>query len=592
MQGNSLRLIWFLVRPYKLQLLLLFVLSLLVGALEAANVAAIYPILSTAFAPGVEQENTILQLFRGIADLLPIANSFLAYCVVFLIIAFLAFAAKILSINYRAGFGARLVERNQAEIFDRVINADYQYFLAHKQGELIYNIWSAPPKLTVLVNSVTELASQIVLSISILVFLFSISWQGTLVVLMVGAVYYAITRWLGEKVTYTSAAGEMGAIREGMVILNEAISGIKQVKAFSAAEEWMSRFGGVMKERLRHLVRRSKWRQYPTPALMLVLYLAVGTIAVSVKLIATGNVLELVPVFGTFAFAIFRLFPILGTVGIFIMQIMGTLPNCEVVYAIRSEELTHIRDGSRKLPSFKSEIKFENVTFGYNRRSQILKNVSVTFPKGTTTAIVGRSGVGKTTAINLLLRLFEPTEGVIRVDGMDLREYKFSSWLGKIGYVSQDTFIFNDTVRNNIIFRSEGYPEQEIIEAATYADAHSFITELQEGYDTPVGDRGLKLSSGQGQRLAVARAMIRKPEILIFDEATNALDSISEASVQKAIDEISKDHTVIVIAHRLSSIINADNVIVLGDGRILEQGTHDELMKRKGAYWELYRSQS
>jgi len=273
------------------------------------------------------------------------------------------------------------------------------------------------------------------------------------------------------------------------------------------------------------------------------------------------------------------------------MQIMGALPNCEAVYSIRSDKITHIKDGEKELSSFKSDIKFDDVTFTYKRRSKILQDISITFEKGKTTAIVGRSGVGKTTIINLLLRLFEPDEGEIKIDGLNLKEYKMLSWLNKIGFVGQDTFIFNDTIRNNITFRSENYSDEEAIKAAKYADAHSFITELPNGYNTLVGDKGVRLSGGQRQRIAVARAMIREPEILIFDEATNALDNISEAAVQKAIDEISKDHTVIVVAHRLSTIGNADKIIVLVDGRALEEGTHKELMENRGAYWELYRSQ-
>ncbi|MFC1964164.1 ABC transporter transmembrane domain-containing protein, partial [Chloroflexota bacterium] len=390
MGGNSFKTIWFFFKPYKLRIMLLFGLSLLVGVLEAVNVAAIFPILSTAFAPGVEQDNVIFNSLQGIAALLPVANEFLAYSVVFLIVALLAFVAKMVSITYRVKFGANLVQRNQAEIFQKFLEADYQYFIDHKQGELIYNVSSAPQLLMTLINAVMEVTAQAILSISILLLLFSLSWQGTLVVILVGLGYHYFTRYLGGRVAYTSGKGELQALQESNVILNEAISGIKQVKVYAVGEAWQSRFLEVMRQRWYHFIRRDIWRQIPTPLLMLVLYLAIGIIAVSVKLVATGNVLLLLPVFGTFAFAVFRLFPIIGTVGTYTMQIMGALPNCEVVYAIHNDELAHLKDGTREIDAFHSEIRFENVTFSYHHRTRIVEDVSFTFKKGETTAIVGR----------------------------------------------------------------------------------------------------------------------------------------------------------------------------------------------------------
>ena len=270
---------------------------------------------------------------------------------------------------------------------------------------------------------------------------------------------------------------------------------------------------------------------------------------------------------------------------------MGALPACEAVYSVRNTNITHIVDGEKELGSFKSSIEFDNVSFAYKGRVKTLENISITFEKGKTTAIVGRSGSGKTTLVNLLLRLFEPTSGEIKIDGFNIKEYKLSSWLNNIGYVSQDTFIFNDTIENNIIFRSDSYSHEQVIKTAKYADAHDFIITLPDDYNTLAGDKGIRLSGGQGQRIAVARAMIREPEVLIFDEATNNLDNISEAAVQKAIDEVGKDHTVITIAHRLSTIVNADKILVFKDGRVVEEGTHKELLERKGSYWELYQNQ-
>ena len=589
-RASSIGILWFFFRQYKRKVFLLVVSSLIVGGLEAASVAAVYPILSAAFEGGVEGGNIILSLFRRVANLLPVADELIAYCLLFLIFALATFFVKLFFIRYRLNFAGRLVESTQKEIFNKFVRADFQYFTEHKQGELVYNAISAPHSLQNFFNSSTELLAQAILSISVFLFLFSLSWQGTIVVLLMGLTYYFFTRYLAERVAYDAGKRQAAAIAATTVILNETIDGIKQVKVFSTGEDWTRRFGHQVRTHWHHYIRQATWQQILPPTLIMILFVFTGITAIGIRIIAPDSFGVLIPVFGTFAFAVFRLIPIIGGVGSAIMQIMVALPNCERVYQILGERLTRIEDGEKELDSFKSRIEFDNVTFAYKGRKKVLEDVSIAFEKGKTTAIVGRSGSGKTTIVNLLLRLYDVDQGEVTIDGVNVKQYKIASWLNKIGYVSQDTFIFNDTIRNNITFGSE-YPDQDIVRVSEYADAHSFISELPDGYDTLVGDRGMKLSGGQRQRIAVARAMVRNPEILIFDEATNALDNISEAAVQKAIDEISKDHTVLVIAHRLSTVVNADKIVVLGDGRVLEEGTHEELMGNGGAYSELYQSQ-
>ena len=588
---SILDVVWFFLKPYKLHIIALFILFILVGGLEAATIAAVYPILSAAFDPGAGQGNIILSLFGAIANLLPIEDEFISYCALFLIIAVLAFTVKLVSVNFRVRFTASLVRKSQSEIFDKFIKADYQYFIDHKQGELIYNATTAPQQLANLLSGVTEFVSQALLSISVLLLLFSLSWQGALAVLLLGLGYQYITRYLATKVSYHAGKSEMEALREGNVILNEGISGIKQIKVFAIGENWIDKFKDAIKRRWHHTIRRSIWQQTPPLILMLILYLAIGIIALIIKLTIPTGFMELIPVFGAFAFAVFRLIPFISTIGNTMMGIMASLPDCEAVYSIQTDKITRIEDGKKELGTFKSDIKFDNVSFAYKGRKKTIEAISATFERGKTTAIVGRSGGGKTTIVNLLLRLFDVDKGEIRIDGLNIKEYKLTSWLNNVGFVSQDTFILNDTVKNNITFGLDGYSHEEVIKAAKYADADGFISELPNGYGTFVGEKGMRLSGGQAQRIAVARAMIREPEILIFDEATNNLDNISEVAVQKAIEKISKDHTVIIIAHRLSTIANADRILVLEDGRIVEEGTHKELIENKGAYWELYQSQ-
>ena len=210
----------------------------------------------------------------------------------------------------------------------------------------------------------------------------------------------------------------------------------------------------------------------------------------------------------------------------------------------------------------------------------------MSFEKGAITAIVGPSGSGKTTLINMILGLFQPTSGRITVDGTPLQDLTNESWLRRLGFVSQDPFLYHTTIEENIRFYRTGHSEEELNRAATIANVHDFICELPEAYGTLAGDRGIKLSGGQQQRICIARAVLDSPEILIFDEATSSLDSLGEKQVQQAVDNASSDRTVIIIAHRLSTVRHANKIIVLDDGKIVEQGTHDELLKSKGHYYQ------
>lgn len=262
------------------------------------------------------------------------------------------------------------------------------------------------------------------------------------------------------------------------------------------------------------------------------------------------------------------------------------------MYLINSRDKPYIKSGNIPFTALRQEICFKSITFHYNSADKpALSNISLCIPQGKTTALVGRSGSGKSTIINLICRFYDITEGEIYIDNRPLRDLDLTSWRSKIALVNQDIFIFSTTVRENIAYGRLDATEAEIIEAAKQAHAHEFITQLPQGYDTKVGDKGIRLSGGQRQRLAIARAIIRNPEILILDEATNALDTISESIIQEAIETVSKNRTVIAIAHRLSTIQQAEQIVVLQEGKIVEQGNMKTLLLKKGLFAKLYQLQ-
>lgn len=253
---------------------------------------------------------------------------------------------------------------------------------------------------------------------------------------------------------------------------------------------------------------------------------------------------------------------------------------------LNTEETIEQQVGAIPLKTFEDSIEVDHVWFRY-KDEMVLQDVSFSLKRGRTIALVGESGSGKSTIADLLPRFYDVTEGVIRIDGQDIRTYQLEDLHKHIGIVSQESILFNDTVRSNIAFGMDDAPIEKIIEAAKIAHAHEFIINMENGYDSVIGERGNKLSGGQKQRLSIARAIMKNPSILILDEATSALDTESEKIVQGALDELMKDRTSLIIAHRLSTVKNADEILVLSKGKIAERGTHDELMALNGIYHNL-----
>jgi len=396
--------------------------------------------------------------------------------------------------------------------------------------------------------------------------------------------------YFSARVSYHLGKGRATASAEQTVIVNEFLTGIRQIRTFRTAKQWIERFRRENEAFSRLYSRDLLWLGIPKS---LMEFTAVGLLLgflLFLRLFEAQGFELALPKLGVFAVALVQLLPALTNFGRMRMELLGTLPEAEMVYHSLSGPVPKRKDGMKVLGTLEKGIAFKDVTFAYEDRDVLLNGLNLRVEKGKVTGLVGSSGAGKTTVINLILGLFEPTYGKVCIDGISLQEYKLDTWLSRVGFVSQDPFIYHATVADNIMFGRNGHSMQRVVEAARIANAHGFISELPDGYETLVGERGMKLSGGQQQRIAIARAILDDPGVLILDEATSSLDSISEKLVQDAIESASKDRTVLIIAHRLSSIRNADKIIVLDQGQVVEEGSHEELLGKRGHYARLVAS--
>jgi subfamily B ATP-binding cassette protein MsbA len=372
-------------------------------------------------------------------------------------------------------------------------------------------------------------------------------------------------------------------------VLQETISGIRLVKASGTESYEEARFAEGSNKYARSSLKLTRLALLAPPITEII-----GTlIAVLILWIGAWQVLQGHTMTGAtllaFLTLVLRLLQPLKQLSQMRTTAQSSLASAERLFEILDSPAEFQRDrGTKERAVFDRELKFEDVSFSYGD-APVLTGIDLAARKGEVIALVGASGSGKSTLVDLIPRFYEPTKGRITVDGVDTREIKLPALRALTGIVSQETVLFHDTVHNNIAYGAAGkYSQQQIEDAAKAANAHSFIMELPSGYDTLLGERGTRLSGGQRQRLAIARALLSDPPILILDEATSALDTESERLVQEAIDRLLQGRTVFVIAHRLSTITHADQILVLDRGEIVEQGTHAELLARRGAYYRLH----
>ncbi len=428
--------------------------------------------------------------------------------------------------------------------------------------------------------------------VAYLLTLLVVSWKLTLLItVLIAAVGFSLTRML-RRINQSAEAVAAGYENLGICAL-DALGGVRTVRSYGTERFEMQKVRDILAKFLISAHRLNKQKQMIDPLTeWATLGVAMLILVVSYNMFISKGLLGTSELF-LFLLVLVKFIPVTKKINVARGFIQEHLPSMTRVAKVFDLEQQKFPEGAN-LPfeSLRRGIVLRDVFFSYNGRTDVLKEFNLEVPKGQTVALVGSSGAGKSTLAALLPRFYDVTSGAIEIDGIDIRDYEITALRRRIATVSQDTYLFNVSIRDNIAYGLSGVSEEQVIEAAQFANAHGFITQLPQGYDTLVGERGIQLSGGQRQRLSIARAILRDPDILILDEATSALDSQSEQLVQEALERLRENRTVIVIAHRLSTVRNADRIVVLEKGRLIEAGEHKQLLASQGAYWSFHNLQT
>lgn len=498
-----------------------------------------------------------------------------------------SYMAEVLTGIYREEAVALFRKR----LYEKYLRAPIAFFDNEKLGTLS-NTLAEVISINILLSWCFALLINLVILTAYLTTMLLVSWQLMLLIVgLIGSVGFGLSQLL-RKIKQVGKA-EVIARSEMNVRVLDTLSGVRVVKSYASEDFELRRF-----EQLSNTVRdtaKSSFRkvglldpitEFSTMAMAMIVLVGSYALLISRGLLNTSELLA-------FMLALIKIVPVSKRINAARGAIQQYLPSLSTVSKMLfAPEVTPLQSGLRQFSHLRQGIVFRDVSFAYNNRNTVLEDFNLEVPYGKTIALVGASGAGKSTVGVLVPRFYDVTRGTIEIDGADIRDYDLTSLRQRIGIVSQDTYIFNTSIRHNIAYGLDDASHERVAEAARLANAEEFIQHLPEGYETLVGDRGVQLSGGQRQRLSIARAILRDPDILILDEATSALDSQSERLVQEALERLRQNRTVIVIAHRLSTIRNADCIVVMQKGRIIEMGKHHQLLKNQGTYWSFHNVQS
>lgn len=485
-----------------------------------------------------------------------------------------------------------LTDRLRKRIFEQMQAVSLSYFSTAKSGELINTITSEIERFRQVFNGTAFLFTRSLAIVVYLLSMCSISWQLTLISISLFSLMAVGLSTLNKRVREQSFAVSTANGHFASTAI-ELIGGMRTVWAFTAQDIERRRYYHASDEIVSTSTKVVKvWATIKPLAEVIATSILIVMILIAFNGTLTNGSLQVASLL-TFLFILVRLVPMIqdvnGTVAM-LNSLHGAGENIKQL--LRTDNKTYFQNGTIVFSGLKHVIEFIDVDFSYETDRPILKGIQLSIERGQTTALVGASGAGKSTLADLIPRFYDPTFGLVLIDGVDLRQFEIDSFRRKLAVVSQETFIFNTSVLNNIAYGTEAATKDEVYRAAQLANALDFIKEMPEGFDTILGERGIRLSGGQRQRIAIARALLRDPEILILDEATSALDSVSERLIQESLEKLSLGRTVITIAHRLSTISRADKVIVLDQGQIVEQGKYGELIARHGYLWKYHQMQN
>ncbi|MDJ1182026.1 ABC transporter ATP-binding protein [Roseofilum casamattae] len=491
-----------------------------------------------------------------------------------------------------AAYKRRITNSMKIDIMSTLLETDIDFYSKNKLGDITKRLGGDTGQTTTTINSYIEISIHIITSLIFLWILVSLSWQLTIactllvvIVALVNQGVIARSKVLGRKVSVLQKTYSIKVL--------ETLAGIRLVKSVGNELKEFKAIKSLMLELESLNFKAQRNSSLIKPVSEVTNILTVISILLLGRTFFSDRLESLSAILLTYLFVLFRMLPVINSINNVRNTLAKASASVDFAYDIwRRDNKPIMSYGNRQFNGFQDKIHFDNISFAYPGHSNlVIKGANLVLPRGTSLALVGSSGAGKSTFADLLPRFYDPTAGSITIDGVDLREFDLQSVRRLMGIVSQTTFLFNDTIKNNMIYACPDATEAQTIAAAKQANAYDFIMELPKQWETEIGDRGVMLSGGQRQRLAIARALLQDPDILILDEATSALDTVSERIVQEAIDQLSRDRTTLVIAHRLSTVQNADQIAVLDKGEVVEIGTHHELLEKQGFYSRLYSMQ-